>query len=84
MGSHANNLITNGLIDPTYRRGYDVILCKLDLNTVPLTQNLGFTSVSPAALSAPVADDKSKTPHKWPDIISRKWFWDKALYLWHL
>ena len=83
MESHANSFITNGQIDSTYQRGYDVILCKLELNTVPLTQNLGFTSVSPAALSALVAHGKSKTLHKWPDITLRKWFWDKASYLWH-
>ena len=52
MESHANSLITNGLIDSTYQRGYDVILCKLNLNMVPLAQNMGFTGVSPAALSA--------------------------------
>ena len=52
MESYANSLITDGLIDSTYQRGYDVILCKLNLNTVPLTQNMGFTTVSPAALSA--------------------------------
>ena len=46
METHANSLFTNGLIDPTHRRGYEVILCKLDLNTVPLTQNPGFP-VSP-------------------------------------
>ena len=83
MESHANSLITNGLIDSTYQRGYDVILCKLNLNTVPLTQNMGFTGVSPAALSAQAADGKSKTLHKWPDITLRKWFWDKPLYLRH-
>ena len=52
MESHANGLITNGLIDSTYQRGYDVILCKLNLNTAPLTQNMGFPGVSPVALSA--------------------------------
>ena len=52
MESHANGLITNGLIVSTYQRGYDVILCKLNLNTVPLTQNMGFPGVSPVALSA--------------------------------
>ena len=46
------SLITNGLIDSTFQRGYDVILYKLNLNTVPITQNMGFTGVSPAALSA--------------------------------
>ena len=52
MESHANSLITDGLIDSTYQRGYDVIICKLNFNTAPLTQNMGFTGVSPAALSA--------------------------------
>ena len=51
MESHANSLITNGQINSTYQRGYDVILCKLDLNIVPLTQDLGFTGVSKAAFS---------------------------------
>ena len=52
MESHANSLIINGLMDSTYQRGYDVIICKLNLNTIPLTQTMGFTGVSPAALSA--------------------------------
>ena len=42
MESHANGLITNGLIDSTYQRGYDVILCKLNLNTAPLTHKQRF------------------------------------------
>ena len=48
MESQANKLITNGQIDSTFQRVYVVILCKLDLNTVPLTQNLGIAGVSPA------------------------------------
>ena len=51
MESSAKSLFTNGLIDSTFQRGYDVILCKLNPNTVPLTQNMGFTGVPPAALS---------------------------------
>ena len=84
MESHANSLITNGQFDSTHQCGYDVILCKLNLNTVPLTQNLGFTGLSQAALSAQAADGKSKIPREWPDFTSRKWFWDKTLYLWHV
>ena len=79
MESYADSLIINGVIDPTYWRGCDaVILCKLDLNTIPLTQKLGFTSISPAALSAQAADGKSKTLHKWPNIALRNWFRDKT------
>ena len=48
-----------------------------------LTQNMGFTGVSPAALSTEAADGKSKTLHKWSDITLRKWFLDKSLYLRH-
>ena len=83
MEFHANSLIANGLIDSTHQRGYDVILFKLNLNTAPLTQNMGFIGVSPAALSAQAADGKSKTLHKWPDITLRKRFWDKPLYRRH-
>ena len=56
MEFHANSLIANGLIDSTYQRGYDVILFKLNLNTAPLTQNMGFIGVSPAASSAQATD----------------------------
>ena len=63
MEPHANRLITNDQIDSTYQREHDVILCKLDLNPVPLTQDLGFTGVSPGTLCAQVADSKRKTLH---------------------
>ena len=56
MESRANGRITNDQIDSTYQRGYDVILCKLGLNEVPFTQNLGFTGDYPAAPSAQATD----------------------------
>ena len=82
MESHAKSLITKGLIDPTYRRGYGHSM-QMRPQYSPINTKPGVHRCLPSRVKCAGSWRLEQNSPQMAWYRIRKWFWEKALYLWH-